>query len=258
MAFINTLYNLWPNGDSVVAGLRDGIAKAAPVVFPKYGITTSLLVAHVMGQFSEETGEGHDMVENIHYSAGRAVQVWPSRFHSAADCYQKVGSFPGDPAFPIKLMDSVYGTRMGNRPGTHDGSTFIGRGLSQLTGRSNYDLLSRALGVMPKNYQLLINDQRNLHPDDFAAKYPVFLDLLSHPELLISPDHALECGVADFLLCGCLRYAEADDVVGVTIHLNGGKIGLAERQTQVSKWKHALGDLSKAPDYAIPQSATQK
>jgi len=25
MAFINTLYNLWPNGDSRIPGLRDGI-----------------------------------------------------------------------------------------------------------------------------------------------------------------------------------------------------------------------------------------
>ena len=48
MAFINTLYNLWPNGDVKVPGLRDGIAASAPTVFPKYGIATPLLVAHVM------------------------------------------------------------------------------------------------------------------------------------------------------------------------------------------------------------------
>jgi len=26
MAFINTLYNLWPNGDKLIPDLRDGIA----------------------------------------------------------------------------------------------------------------------------------------------------------------------------------------------------------------------------------------
>jgi putative chitinase len=43
VAFINTLYNLWPSGDKLIPGLRDGIAAAAPSVFPKYGIDSNLL-----------------------------------------------------------------------------------------------------------------------------------------------------------------------------------------------------------------------
>lgn len=78
------------------------------------------------------------MVEDIRYTPLRACQLWPSRFSSIDDVYQKIGSFVGDPAFDTKLMDSVYGNRMGNRPGTHDGSTYIGRGLSQCTGREGY------------------------------------------------------------------------------------------------------------------------
>jgi putative chitinase len=58
MTFINTLYNLWPNGDIRIPGLRDGIAKAADTVFPKYGITSDLLIAHVMAQGSLECGAG--------------------------------------------------------------------------------------------------------------------------------------------------------------------------------------------------------
>jgi hypothetical protein len=33
MAFINTLYNLWPDGDEKIPGLRDGIAASARAVF---------------------------------------------------------------------------------------------------------------------------------------------------------------------------------------------------------------------------------
>jgi hypothetical protein len=33
MALINTLYNLWPNGDEKIPGLRDGMAASAPAVF---------------------------------------------------------------------------------------------------------------------------------------------------------------------------------------------------------------------------------
>ena len=135
------MHHMWPNGDAKVHGLVDGIMAAAPTVFPKYGLTSDLVIAHAMAQFSHECGAGTDMVENINYSASRACEVWPSRFSDEADVYAKLGSAPGDPDFRIKLIDNVYGNRMGNRPGTHDGSTFIGRGLSQVTGREGYQKL---------------------------------------------------------------------------------------------------------------------
>jgi putative chitinase len=211
--FGTALRKLWPNGDEKIPGLRAGMIASAPAVFARYGITTPLLVAHVMAQGSHECGAGHEVVENIHYTAERAVQVWPSRFSSAADCYRKVGSYAGDPGFPVKLIDCVYGSRMGNRPGTHDGSTFIGRGFSQTTGRDEYVRLGKLTG----------------------------LDLVDHPELLLDPAHFLECGVADFVLCGCLPFARDDDVVNVTKRLNGGTVGLAEREQWLAKWRAELG-----------------
>jgi putative chitinase len=152
-------------------------------------------------------------------TAERACAVWPSRFSSPADCYQKVGSSAGDPNFRFKLIDNVYGNRMGNRPGTNDGSTFIGRGLSQVTGRDGYTKL--------------------------GAKTD--LDLIGNPDLFSLPANALECGVADFVLCGCLPFAANDDVAGVTQHLNGGFVGLAERTAWLARWKTALGSDNPAP-----------
>ncbi len=209
----NMLQALWPHGDSKVAGLIAGIAAAAPTIFPKYGLNSDLVIAHAMAQFSHECGAGTEMTENIRYTAERACVVWPSRFSSPADCYRKVGSFAGDPNFPVKLIDNVYGNRMGNRPGTHDGSTFIGRGLSQVTGRDGYTKLGARTG----------------------------LDLIGNPDLASAAGTALECGVADFVLCGCLPFAERDDIGGVTLHLNGGHIGLAERTAWLGRWKTALG-----------------
>jgi putative chitinase len=158
------------------------------------------------------------MVENINYTAKRACQVWPSRFRSEADCYSIVGSFAGDPDFPIKLIDSVYGGRNGNLPGTHDGSIYIGRGLSQVTGRGNYEALGAKVG----------------------------LDLVTEPDLVNAPANALECGVADFIICGCLPFAQADDVSGVSFHLNGGFEGLDERTQWLARWKTALGSQNPA------------
>lgn len=211
--FLDVLNRLWPNGDRKVAGLRAGIAAAAPAVFKKYGLDSALIVAHAMAQFSHECGGGLEMVENINYSAERACEVWPSRFSSAGDCYAKCDSFDGDPQFHVKLIDHVYGGRMGNKPyPSHDGSTYIGRGLSQVTGREGYEKLAAKTG----------------------------LDLIGNPGLISAPATALECGVADFVLCGCLPYAKADDIDKVTLKLNGGHIGQAEREAWLRNWKAAL------------------
>jgi putative chitinase len=207
---------LWPHGDAKVPGLVEGIVSAAPAVFAKYSVNDDLVIAHAMAQFSHECGAGTEMVENINYTPERACQVWPGRFSSASDCLAKVGSFPGDPDFHTKLIDNVYGGCNGNRAGTNDGSTFIGRGLSQVTGRGNYEALGTKAG----------------------------LDLVDHPELVNVPANALECGIADFINCGCLPFAEADDVAGVTRRLNGGLLGLDDREAWLARWKAALSGQS--------------
>ncbi len=221
MAFINMLYNLWPNGDQKIAGLRDGIANSAQAVFAKYGIDRPLLVAHVMAQISHECGAGHDVVENLNYTAGRMMQVWPHRFPTMASAAPYAGN-------PRALANKVYNGRMGNASGSDDGWNFRGRGASQTTGREGYARLAMATG----------------------------LDLLNHPDLVNDPDHFLECGVADFVLCGCLPFAKADDVLNVTRRLNGGTVGLAQRQAWLAKWKAALGsapvDLAPAPPAKPP------
>jgi len=224
------LRQLWPHGDSKIPGLIAGIAAAAPTVFPKYGLMTDHVVAQAMAQFSHECGAGTEMTENTRYTAERAAQVWPNRFRDATDCYEKVGSYPGDPDFAGKLIDVVYGSRMGNRPGTHDGRTYIGRGLSQLTGRENYAKLGDKLG----------------------------LDLINQPDLVNAPARALEVGVADFVMCGCLPWAEKDDTVEVTKHLNGGTVGLAERQQWLERWKKALATDTLAKPIQQPAPAPAK
>ncbi|MHB8268226.1 glycoside hydrolase family 19 protein [Bradyrhizobium sp.] len=227
MPFINTLYNLWPNGDEKIPGLRDGITGSAQAVFSKYGIDSPLLVAHVMAQISHECGAGHDVVENLNYSAGRMMQVWPSRFPTMASAQPYAGN-------PRALANKVYNGRMGNAAGSNDGWNFRGRGAAQTTGREGYARLAKATG----------------------------LDLVNHPDLVNDPQRFLECGVADFVLCGCLPFAKADDVLGVTRRLNGGTVGLAQRQVWLAKWKAALGSapivLAPAPVARKPAPASRK
>jgi len=220
MAFINTLYNLWPNGDERVSGLRDGIAVAAPSVFAKYGINSPLLVAHVMAQISHECGAGHDVVENLSYSAQRMTEVWPGRFPTIASAQPYAHN-------PQALANKVYNGRMGNAAGSNDGWNFRGRGGSQTTGREGYERVAKQTG----------------------------LDVVNNPDLLIDPTFFLECAVSDFVNCGCLPFAKADDVVSVTKRLNGGTVGLSQRIDWLSRWKRALGD---GPiDFTIPEVAVK-
>ncbi|WP_047307566.1 glycoside hydrolase family 19 protein [Rhodopseudomonas palustris] len=211
--FGTELIRLWPDGDRKIAGLRAGMIASADEVFARHGIDTPLLVAHVMAQVSHECGAGRDVVENLNYTAARMMQVWPSRFPTPASAAPYAHN-------PEALAAKVYNGRMGNAPGSADGWTYRGRGAVQTTGRDGYARLARATG----------------------------LDLVRRPDLVNDPRHFLACGVADFVACGCLPFARADDVVGVTRRLNGGTIGLAARKAWLARWKAALGD---APVIAV-------
>lgn len=218
-SFDEALTRLWPRGDQKIPGLRAGMTAAAATVFQKYGINSPLLVAHVMAQISHECGAGHDVVENLNYTAGRMMQVWPSRFPTMASAAPYAGN-------PRALANKVYNGRMGNVSGSDDGWNFRGRGASQTTGREGYQRLARATG----------------------------LDVVNHPDLVIDPRHFMECGVADFINCGCLPYAEIDDLLGVTKRLNGGTVGLDQRRQWLAKWKAAnvAVPVSRSPTVIIP------
>jgi putative chitinase len=232
MLTLELMRHLWPNGNKKVSGLIEGIVATAPAVFAKYGFDSDLVIAHAMAQFSHECGAGLEMVENTNYSASRACAVWPNRFHSETDCYAKVDSFPGDPQFHTKLIDHVYGGRMGNAPyPSHDGSNNIGRGFSQITGHDGY----------------------------LAVKNKTGIDLIAHPEYASDPRYALECGVADFVICGCLPYAQKDDLLGVSSMLNVGHyvsdpakvVGYNERKIWLAHLKKDLAD----PQFRSAQAA---
>lgn len=93
-----------------------------------------------------------------------------------------------------------------------DGPRFRGRGLIQLTGRVNYERMSRALGV----------------------------DCLNHPELLEQPREA--CRVSGwFWKDRSLNVlADAGDFDRITRRINGGTNGAEQRQSYWERAKVAL------------------
>jgi predicted chitinase len=165
------------------------------------------------------------LTESIAYSASRACQVWPTRFNSPAHVYAKVGANGArDPQLGAKIVDVVYGGRMGNRPGTHDGSRYIGRGALQLTGRAEYREIGRACG----------------------------LGLEDDPELACVAENQARIIGAYWEARRLSRFADAGDFVGCVRAINGGTIGLAEREKYLARFVPIIKSLPGAPPTSAP------
>ena len=193
----------WPHAPH---SLVDGIAASSEAVFAKYGLTTAAEVADFMAQISEETGGGFDTEENLHYSAPRLCQVWPSLFPSLASAAPYVGN-------PRLLADKVYGGRYGNQPGTDDGYNFRGRGLIQITFRDWY----AKLGVATT------------------------LDLVNNPDLANAPAHALDVACAFWKSYGVNVFADRGDFRGETLRVNGGLTNYGTRLAWRTVWRKEFG-----------------
>lgn len=215
--FEEALYKLWPNGDRHIPGLRAAMVATAAPVFEKYGINTKTAMLQFMAQISHECGAGLEVEENLSYTAERMTQVWPTRFRSIAEAEPYAHN-------PRALANKVYGGRMGNSASNDDGWNYRGRGATQCTGKEGYQKLAAKTG----------------------------LDLLNHPELVNTPETFMECGAGDFVLCGCMIYALGGDLYHVTLRLNGGTVGLAERQHWLNQWTSMNVELPIASKVARP------
>ncbi len=211
MLTLEIMQRRWPHGNQHYPGLLEGIVAAAKPVFAKYGLSSPLVVAHAMAQFSAECGQGLELVESLNYSAQGLLRTFPTHFTPEMAARWEYNE---------KMIGMIaYGGRMGNAPPpSTDGYDFRGAGFAQTTGRAGYKLLQVTLD-----------------------KYKAGFDILTHPTLIMSPEHALECGVADLIACKCLPAALKDDVKAVTKALNGGYNGLDERTRQLALWKAELG-----------------
>lgn len=145
-----------------------------------------------------------NLTENINYTAARMAQVWPNRFKSAAAVQAKYGTRTG---WQKMAFNDIYGNRMGNRTGTNDGSTFIGRGGPQITGRDGYAQISKRIGV----------------------------DLVANPEMASKPELQPDICAAFWSWKNMNRFADNDDFRGCVVAWNGGTNGLADRQKQLAR-----------------------
>jgi putative chitinase len=184
----------------------------------QFDITSPPRLAAFLAQVAEESSEFRRLSEDLDFSTLRIMQVWPSRFPTTAAAAPYAH-------LPQKLANHVYANRLGNGDeASGDGWRYRGRGLLQITGRSNYQIASGAL-----NHAFIDS------PDDLAT--PVWAAVAaaqywrSHG-LNVLADVGTDAGF-----------------VAITRAINGGEAGLDSRRLY---WMRAQSALGMSPPGTAP------
>jgi putative chitinase len=152
--------------------------------------------AGFLAQIAHESGGFTAVVENLNYSAKGLMGTFKKYFptEELAKQYERK---------PEKIANRVYANRMKNGDeASGDGFRFRGRGLIQLTGRDNYTKFANDLGISIEETVAYLET-----PNGAVSSAGWFWD-----------NNNLN------------GYCDRDDFIGLTKRINGGTIGLADRQ----------------------------
>lgn len=197
------------------------LANALNLVIDKYDINTVNRLAGFLAQCGHESAGFTVLKENLNYRADSLTKVFPKYFKTLAEAT----SFERNPE---KIANRIYGGRMGNgAEASGDGYKFRGRGAIQLTGRDNYTRFAESLG-------------RKIN------------DTIDYVETL---EGAIESACWFWKTNNLNKICDADDIVAMTKKINGGTIGLEDRNKHYEHAKHIL-DHGAAPVHAVKDQIT--
>jgi putative chitinase len=176
-------------------------------ILPEYDINTPERVAAFIAQCAHESGGFKFLKENLNYKAASLRSVFPKYFPTddLAKAYEKR---------PEKIANRVYANRMGNgSEESGDGWRYCGRGLIQLTGKNNYTFFAGSLEI----------------PLEECSEY------------LETFEGAVQSACFFWDQNGLNKWADAKDILTLTKRINGGTIGLEDRQKHYNHALHILG-----------------
>ena len=174
----------------------------------RFEINTPLRACFFISQVLHESGNLKFVEENLNYSADGLMKTWPNRFNR-----QKALEYARKPE---KIANYVYADRMGNgNEASGDGWKYKGRGFIMTTGRQNYKAYADS---------------------EFCVG-----DLMSHPEWLAKSPGNTKSAMFFWWKNGLNELADMDDNEAVTKRINGGLIGLANRNFLLRRMKKEYG-----------------
>ena len=171
-------------------------------ILPDYEINTPARIAAFVAQTAHESGGYTALHENLNYKAESLCRVWPRYFNSGnANEYAHQ---------PEKIANRAYGGRMGNGDeASGDGWKYCGRGLIQLTGKSNYQAFADSIET----------------------------DISEIPAFLQTFEGAVQSACWFWEANNLNRWADADNIEKMTQIINGGQLGIEDRKRH---YHHAL------------------
>lgn len=174
-------------------------------LLPDYEINTPKRMAAFLAQCAHESGNFIATKENLNYRPETLVKLF-SKYFDLPTAQQYC-------ALPNKqeaIANKIYANRMGNGDeASGDGYRYCGRGLIQVTGKSNYTDFADSLQISPED----------------AAEYMQTFEGAAQSACWFWETRKLN------------DYADRGDIKGMTKIINGGYIGLEDR---ISHFEHAL------------------
>jgi putative chitinase len=195
-------------GEIISANANDWYTPLCEML-PKYGITTKRRVAHFLSQCAHESNGFRSLEENLNYSE-KALNAVFGRYFGTGGTKRNAAEYARNPEKIANYvyMDEFRKYKMGN-VNEGDGWLFRGRGLKQLTGRENYTRFGASINISAEE----------------AAVY------------VATPKGAIESACWFWDTNNLNALADGDDVKAMTKKINGGTIGLEDRQ---KRYVHAL------------------
>jgi putative chitinase len=199
-------------------------------MFPKYNINTPNRIASFMAQCAHESGDFRILEENLNYSVEALNRVFGRYF--GAPPKRNANEYARNPQ---KIANYVYmdefrssSSRLGNtQPG--DGWKFRGGGIKQLTGRSNFARFGASIDMSA----------------DEAADY------------VRTKKGAFESACWFWKTNNLERFADRDDIDGMSRAVNGGVNGLVDRRNRYNKAKTIVGGrLTSVPTQVVNNQIT--
>tara|TARA_R110000744_G_scaffold131893_2_gene240113 strand:- start:237 stop:1088 length:852 start_codon:yes stop_codon:yes gene_type:complete len=191
--------------------------EAAVPMFEKYEINTSNRIAGFMAQCAHESLDFTRLVENLNYSEKALNSVFGRYFGKGKRDAKEYARNQE------KIANYVYQDEFRSKRGAlgnvnaGDGWLFRGRGIKQLTGRNNYTQFANTVDLTAEE----------------AAEY------------VSTPTGAIESACWFWATNKLEKFADKGDNKGLTKKINGGTIGLEDRNR---RWDEALAILGgKAP-----------
>jgi putative chitinase len=175
---------------------------------PDYDINTAKRVAAFMAQTCHESGNYKFLKENLNYRAASLMKVWPRHFPTQEMANQYANK-------PEMIANKAYSNRMGNGDeASGDGWRYCGRGLIQLTGKSNYQRFADSIEIK-------------------VEEVPPYLETF---------EGAVQSACWFWETNNLNQFADTGDILTMTKRINGGTIGLADRQKHYEHALHILGE----------------